>query len=274
MNIGQFVAAEIIIILIINSVEKVLRIIDTIYDVLTALEKIGYVTDLELDTTNGAAVVENDDAFSVEAVDIEFGFPDDNRKIFYNFSFEIPSNAKVVLTGKTGSGKSLLLQIIAGFYAIEDGELYINGIPFLNYQKDKLHEKIGMAFPTNQLFEGTFRENITMGRNISDKEISEVVKLLRLNEYFAHQPKGIDDYVDSGGRRLPRSVIQKLYIARLIVGKPKLLLLEDPLQFLAEDEKKRIIDYLMDKKRNWTVVVVSDFYYWKEKCTQIIDLEK
>ncbi len=274
MNIGQFVAAEIIIILIINSVEKVLRIIDTIYDVLTALEKIGYVTDLELDTTNGAAVVEYDDAFSVEAVDIEFGFPGDNRKIFYNFSFEIPSNAKVLLTGKTGSGKSLLLQIIAGFYTIDDGELYINGIPFLNYQKDKLHDKIGMAFPTNQLFEGTFRENITMGRNISDKEISEVVKLLRLNEYFAHQPKGLDDYVDSGGRRLPRSVIQKLYIARLIIGKPKLLLLEDPLQFVEDDEKKRIIDFLMDKKQKWTVVVVSDFYYWKEKCKQIIDLEK
>ena len=87
LDIGQFVAAEIIIILIINSIEKVLRTIDTIYDVLTALEKIGYVTDLKLDTDNGMAIIEERNALSVKAIDIEFGFPEDNYKVINNLSF-------------------------------------------------------------------------------------------------------------------------------------------------------------------------------------------
>ena len=81
MNIGQFVAAEIIIILIINSVEKVLRIIDTIYDVLTSLEKLGYVTDLELDEDTGFATIDANQPLSISAKDIYFGFPDETYQI-------------------------------------------------------------------------------------------------------------------------------------------------------------------------------------------------
>ena len=273
MNIGQFVAAEIIIILILNSIEKLIRTIDTIYDVLTALEKIGYITDLKLDKDKGVAIIDNENAVSINAIDINFKFPDETNKIFNDLSFEIFPNEKVIITGKSGSGKTLLLQIIAGVYPVEEGELYINDIPFINYDKDSLNGAIGISFPTNQLFEGTFRENITMGKKkVSEEEILEVTKILGLGDYFAHQPQGIDSMLDSGGRRLPRSIIQKILIARTIVGRPKLLLLEDPLQFVEEEEKKRIIDYIMDKQHNWTVLVVADYYYWKEKCTRNIKL--
>lgn len=274
MNIGQFVAAEIIIILIINSVEKVLRIIDTIYDVLTALEKIGYVTDLKLDKSKGTAVVDTPQALSIEAIDIQFGFPDEKKLIFSDLSFKIKSKARVVIKGESGSGKTLLLQLIAGIHNIEEGDLYINEVPQANYERDKLYEEMGIAFPTNQLFEGTFRENITMGRIVAEKEVSEVVKLLKLNDYFAHEPKGILTIIDSGGRRLPRTIIQKILLARIIVSKPKLLLMEDPLHFVDESEKRRLVDYIMDKQRNWTVVVVADYAYWEEKSTQIIELKK
>ena len=274
MNIGQFVAAEIIIILIINSVEKVIRIIDTIYDVLTALEKIGYVTDLDLDLDNGTGAINGDKGLTILAKDIQFGFQNEKNNIIDNLSFEVKANEKIVLDGKSGSGKSLLLQILAGIHQINDGELYINGIPFSSYRRDKLYDSIGVSFPTNQIFEGTFRENILMGRIISEKEISDVLKVLKLDDYLVHQPQGLDSLVDSGGRRLPRSIIQKLLIARIIVNKPKLLLMEDLLQFIEVEEKKRIIDYIMSDERNWTVIVISDFYYWKEKCTRIIDLNK
>ncbi|MBT8233874.1 MAG: ATP-binding cassette domain-containing protein [Saprospiraceae bacterium] len=274
MDIGQFVAAEIIIILIINSIEKVLRTIDTIYDVLTALEKIGYVTDLNLDKNKGLVVLNEDEPLSIKAQDIQFGFPDERNNIIDELSFDIKSNEKVLLIGKSGSGKTLLLQILSGVHKIKEGELYINDIPFNNYNINKLHDNIGVAFPTNQIFEGTLKENITLGRTVSEKELSNVIHVLRLSEFFSHQTKGIESFVDSGGRRLPRSIIQKLLIARIIISKPRLLLLEDPLQFVEEEEKIRIINYLMSPERNWTVIVISDFYYWKEKCSQIINLNK
>ncbi len=274
MNIGQFVAAEIIIILIINSIEKVLRTIDTIYDVLTALDKIGYVTDLQLDKDDGTAIVNTDQGLSIKAREIVFGFPEEKKKIINDLSFEIGANEKVVLSGESGSGKSLLLRILAGIHDIEDGELYINEVPFSSYGRETLYESFGVSFPTNQIFEGTFKENILLGRKISDQEVLSILKLLKLEEYIIHQPQGLDSFVDSGGRRLPRSVIQKILVARIIIGKPKLLLMEDPLLFIENSEKERIIDYIMDKNRNWTVFVVSDFHYWKEKCDRVIELRK
>lgn len=273
MNIGQFVAAEIIIILIINSVEKVLLITETIYDVLTALDKIGYVSDLELDAPGGKAVVNTEKGLALKVKEIVFGFPDEKRKILDSVSFEIEANEKVVLAGKSGGGKSLLLQILAGIHEVEDGELYVNDIPFANYERDQLHASFGVVFPSNQIFEGSFKDNILLGRKVPDQELSEVLRLLRLDEYLVHQPKGMESLVDSGGRRLPRSIIQKLHIARLIIGQPRLLLIEDPMEFIEDEEKKRIIDYIMARERNWTVLVVSDYYYWKEKCDRILTLD-
>lgn len=274
MNIGQFVAAEIIILLIINSVEKVIRSIDTIYDVLTALEKIGYLTDLKLDEKQGVNTINTDEALAIRAENIHFGFNGEKSQIIQNLSFEIPARSKVLLTGPSGSGKTLLLQILTGIHNIEEGKLFFNDAPFQNYQREQLYDALGVSFPTNQLFEGSFRDNILLGRPIPEKDLKEVLDVLKLQDYLIQQPQGLDSHVDSGGRRLPRGIIQKLLIARLLVHKPKLLLLEDPLLFIEEQEKIRIIDYLMHKDRNWTVVVVSDFYYWHEKCTQIIELKK
>lgn len=273
MNIGQFVAAEIIIILVINSVEKVLLVTETIYDVLTALDKIGYVSDLELDAPGGKTVVNTEKGLALKVKEIVFGFPDEKKKIIDSVSFEVAANEKVVLAGKSGSGKSLLLQILAGIHVVEDGELYINDIPFANYDRDQLYASLGVVFPSNQIFEGSFKDNILLGRKVPDAELADVLRLLRLDEYLIHQPKGIESLVDSGGRRLPRSIIQKLHIARMMIGQPRLLLIEDPMEFIEEEEKKSIIDFIMSKERNWTVLVVSDYYYWKERCDRILELD-
>lgn len=272
MNIGQFVAAEIIIILIINSVEKVLRVMETIYDVLTALEKIGFVTDLPLDENVGTAEMENQGAFAIKGLDLEFAFPKDTRKIISDLSFKVPPGGRALIAGSSGSGKTILLQIMSGILTQNDGELYLNDIPFRNYKQDDLLQRIGVSFATNQIFSGTLKENITMGRDIPQKEISAIMQLLGLSDFVAHLPKGIQTQLDSGGRRLARSIIQKVHLARILVGKPGLLLLEDPLQFVEENEKVRIIDYLMDPDRPWTVIIVADFHYWREKSTQIINL--
>ncbi|KAA3633442.1 MAG: ABC transporter ATP-binding protein [Bacteroidetes bacterium] len=274
MNIGQFVAAEIIIILIINSVEKVIRVIETIYDVLTALEKIGYVTDLDLDADTGQLSLQAKGPLKVEVHNLVFGFPNMKTRLFDDFSMKIPPGSKAVICGTPGTGKSTLLQLISGVQKPEEGEIVVNNIPIDNYSRKEFYNKIGMSFSTNDLFEGTIKENILMGRDVADEKLQEVINLLGLNEYVARQPGGVNCSIDSGGRRLPRSLIQKLLVARTIIGEPGLLLMEDPLQFVSDAEKNKIIDYVMSPERDWTVIVVADYYYWREKSTLLVELEK
>ncbi len=274
MNIGQFVAAEIVIILIINSIEKVLRTIETIYDVLTGLDKIGYITDLKLDSAGGTNIPQFKEGVNVEVKNLSFAFPEDKNTIIDDLSFRIESNEKVVLSGKSGSGKSILLQILAGIHEQDRGKVLINDIPFLNYKRDELYTHIGVSFPINQIFEGSIKDNILLGRSDVEKKLDETIQFLRLKDFTNHLPKGVDTVLDSGGRRLPRSIIQKILIARIIINEPKLLLMEDPLLFVEEEEKKRIIDYMMSDDRKWTILVISDFYYWRERSNRLLKLDQ
>ena len=272
INIGQFVASEIIIILIISSLEKIMLIIETIYDTLTGLDKIGYVTDLKLDDHGGKQQLSRPGPISIKATDITFGFPDERKPVIEDLSFQVEAGEKVILEGPSGSGKSILLQLLSGIHSIQDGELYYNGIPFATYSRDHLYDNIGVAYPTTQIFEGTFRDNITLGRPITEEHLEDTLTLLHLHEYINHRPDGIECFVDSGGRRLPRSIIQKLLIARIIITEPRLLLLEDPLMFLPSAEKNRIVDYIMAPERPWTVIVISDNPYWGQHASRTITL--
>lgn len=271
MNIGQFVAAEIIVLLTINSVEKLFTTIDVIYDVLTALDKIGHISDLKLDENTGEYQVKSDKGLSIKAEKITFHF-ENEIPIFSELSFHIMSNEKVILKGPSGSGKTLLLQIIAGIHNISSGHLHINEVPIKNYKRKSLHESIAIGLNTNQLFEASILDNITMGREFDATLLSELLELLNLNTYLMQQSLHLESIIDSGGRRLPQSIIQKIQLARLLIGKPQLLLLEDPFHSIGLDEKKKIIDYITDNRRNCTLVVISDFEYWQEKCHKVLEI--
>lgn len=271
MNIGQFVAAEIVIILIINSTEKLLRVWDTVYDVLTGLDKIGFVTDLELSKDTGAETLQAQKV-DITIRDLEFTHIGHSSSTFEGLNAQIPSGAKVVLSGKTGSGKSTLLKILSGILPPSSGEILLNGIPMKEINQASVFENIGMVFAANQIFEGTIRENILMGRALPEAQLQETLQRLGLADYISDQPKGIHSLMDSGGRRTPRCIIQKIHLARAIVHQPNILLMEDPLINIPQAERRSIIQYLTAEDKPWTLVVISDEEDWLAESSMTLTL--
>lgn len=272
MNIGQFVAAEIIILLIINSIEKVIQTIETIYDILTGLDKIGFFTDLELDKDDGTMKIDKRRDLNLKMENISFRFRPEDAFIFEKFSLDLPFRTRALVTGKTGSGKTVLMHLLSGLIIPQYGEMLINGASMRNYKRESIYNSIGYCLNKNLIFMGTIRENITLGRKLEDEHLRKTLEILNLNSYIIKTEKGWDTIIDPEGRRLPRSVIQKMQLARAIVHEPKLLLIEEAIYALDPEEVTSIIKHIMSPDRPWTVVVVGNHPEWAKYSNKRIEL--
>jgi ABC-type bacteriocin/lantibiotic exporter with double-glycine peptidase domain len=275
MNIGQFVAAEIIIILIINSVEKLIKSLDSIYDVLTALEKIGAVTDMELDSEAGLCFDDKIDGIATSVHDLSFSFEDNGKVILKDINFDVEKGESVVIMGSAGSGKSTLIGLLSGVNNPSEGVIKYNGLSMesLNYVSIRKH--IGFALSNNQIFLGSLLENITMGReHISTADVIAAIEMVNLEEFITSLPQGLNTALDPDGNRIPRSASNKIILARAIVSKPDLLILEDPLDHVDFAEKEMIIQKVTDSKNPWSIIVTTVDLAWSRYIEHKITLDK
>lgn len=257
MNIGQFVAAEIIILLILASVEKLIMSIETIYDVLTSIEKIGQVTDIELDD-EGGLVIECDKGLSVELRDVSFSYPSHDKYILKNVSLKIESGERLLVTGENNSGKSTLLYLLASLYKINKGVLMFNNLPVGNYNPSTLRLITGDSFLDDHIFDGTLLENITLGRSEATIEnVMWVVENLYLSEVVQSLEKGLNTPLNASNKKFSKSTLNKLFLARSIVHKPRLLLINDIFITLNKDEREDILDFITSKSQPWTLILAS-----------------
>jgi len=273
MNIGQFVAAEIIIILIIASVEKLITSLDSIYDVLTALEKIGYVTDMPLDRKDGLALSNSHTSFSVSVNHLSFRHSNATINTIDDLSFKIAMSKTALIMGPSGSGKSTLMQLISGILEPSGGLININDIPLKSLNSDELKKYLGYSLSNNLIFQGSIIDNILMGRDISTEALVNALNITQLNEYLSSIQYGLKTMLDPEGRKIPRSIENKILLARAIVNNPKLLILEDPLDHVLPDEKVQIIKKLV-KNKEWTVIISAVDPIWSKFVDIEIQLEK
>ena len=269
LNIGQFVAAEILIILIINSIEKIIRVVETIYDVLTGLEKIGQVYDIELVDNNGTFNPYISTGIKLDVVNARFQFPNTRLPVIDDLSFSVQPNSVAILDDKFVRGRTTLLKILAGLYHTQYGEILLNDIPINNYNQEFLQENLAIYFSTNDLFDGSLYDNLTLGYNIQEDYLYDLLKNVHLMEFIGKQDKGLHTHIDSNGRRLPRSVIDKILLARTLIHNPKLLLLDNPLNNVQKVERHEIFDWLISQEM--TIVVASNDDYWKSKTFHTIE---
>jgi len=273
MNIGQFVAAEIIILLVIDSSEKIIINLENVFDILTSLEKIGQVTDMKIDEYESKSSLKDEITrpIKIEINNLSFCYPGRNKNVLNNISYQFDAHKHYCITGNNGSGKSTLIHIISGLYRGQEGNICVNEFPIENYNIPDLYSVIGNGLSEETLFEGTLLENITLGRkHILQEDINWSIENVLLKDFIKLLPKGIDTPIDISGRQLPKSVTQKIILARSIVNRPKLLLIENQIDCIEAEDRKKIIDFLTNKNNNWTLICVSNDSYMHQKCDKII----
>ncbi|MEO2061617.1 MAG: ATP-binding cassette domain-containing protein [Christiangramia sp.] len=274
MNIGQFVAAEIIILLIIGSIEKIILGLESFYDILTSLEKMGQVVDKELEDQEGEEPFAMGQPLTIELDSVDFkGFND--KKILKNLSLKIDPGERILIKGLNGAGKSTLLRLVAGLVHPSAGEIYVNDISLKSIRLNHYRALLGQSITEESPFEGTILENITLGdTSVSKQDVHWAMEKTGLLSFVKRQPKGVNTIIYPEGIQMPYSVSKKLILARSIVRKPALLILNDPLDQLDEEEENRILEFLFSEKNSWSILVASKDPKWEKYCSRIIQLEK
>ncbi len=274
MNIGQFVAAEIIILLVINSVEKIILGLETFYDVLTSVEKIGSITDMDLEEE---IVVENDYCFTniqLEIDSLKFRFPDTKSDVLKSISLKIVQGEKIFIEGENGSGKTTLIRVLSGLLQPTSGVFYINDDSFRKINLQQYRSQIGTILNGETPFEGSILENITFNDpNVSNEDIRWAIDAVKLGGLIKSLPQGIDTKIFPEGKQLSSSNARKILLARSIIHKPKILFYENPTDNMDEEVANEVIDFIMSDVHQWTVVVSSKNERWKIKCTRNIILQ-
>jgi len=277
ISLGQFVASEIIIVLVVNSVEKLISGTETVFDLLTAVEKMGHVTDLPLERQTGLAINfhEENHGLDIKIQNLSYQYADGGKNVLNNLNLEVKPNESVCITGTNGSGKETLLKILSGIFTDFQGAISYNDLSIKDIQLDSIRDAIERNLATDLIFDGTMLENIVMGRaGITLSDVQWALKNLRMNENIGELEDGMTTQMIAGGKRFSESFVAKISVARCVVEKPKLLMINDIYRELHKSERMSAIAFLTDKSNPWTLLTISNDPMIMAACDRVIVLNE
>ncbi len=200
--------------------------IDNIFDVKSGMEEgnVQYVSVAGHKAGNGSTAVDA----AVEFKNVSLRYANAGEDSVAGVSFKVMPGQTVGIIGGTGSGKTTLVNMITRFYDATSGEVLINGRNIKDYTFDSLREKVVVVMQKAQLFKGTIRDNIKWGKpDATDNEIMEALYVAQAKEFVENKPGVLDAFVDQGGKNFSGGQRQRLTIARAVVRKPDILILDD-----------------------------------------------
>lgn len=277
ITLGQFVASEVIIILILGSVEKIITYMDVVYDVLTAVDKISQVTDLPLEKTGGIDLSnkEVEKGFRIQIKDLSYKYPGSNEFALKNINLSIQCGEKICISGGSDAGKTTLTNTIAGLNHGYQGLLTVNDFSLRDLDLTNYRDKMSKNVTEEDLFDGTLLDNILVGKPMVTPELAmEMLRKVGLADKINMLPDGLHTHIVSGGKGFSTSFINKLILARCLAKSPQLLILNDYFGSFQFSERQSLIELVTKKEKLCTLIAVSNHPAVMMACDRILVLDK
>ena len=235
-----------IFVMIVISRASVLRIIEIIDEEIDIRDKVG---DSGLRAENGSIVFDN--------VTFSYSKSSENPTLS-NISFEIKSGETIGIIGGTGSGKTSLVQLIPRLYDVTEGRVLVGGYDVRDYTLDTLRDAVAMVLQKNVLFSGTIKENLKWGnKNATDEEIEEACKAAQAHDFIVSFSEGYETFLGQGGVNVSGGQKQRLCIARALMKKPKIIILDDSTSAVDTATDSKIRQAFRDKLSDVTTIIIA-----------------
>ena len=253
LTLGQLVAAELIVAGVASSFEKLGKVMETYFDLVAGADKLGHLVDLPLERTEGEALPAYDQGVRVQLRDVKYEY-ENGTKALDGVNLEIYPRARVAIVGGNGAGKSTLVDILYGLREPTGGAVDINGVDLRDLGKDTLRNQVAVVKGT-EIFAGTIEDNVKVGRPfVSHADVRAALEKVGLWESIAAMKDGLRTVIQTGGRPLSEGQARRLNFARAMAGKPKLLVIDEPLESLDDNDRRAIVYALVDPKASWSLV--------------------
>lgn len=258
LTLGQLVAANLVLVSVLAATEKLFGLLEAHYDLLTAVDKVGHVTSLPTDKKSGSKIIPpNDKGASVKCSGLQYSYPQ-GMEVLSGLNLNVAAGGRISIVGKSGAGKTTLVGLLCGVLEPKHGTITIDQIDVRDIKFENLHNTVALVSSSNEVFEGTIEENVLVGReNIPYTDLVWALNVAQFTEHLSTFADGIKTKVVSEGGNLSRGQIQRLLIARALVGKPRLLILDEAFTGVDEQDKIQILNEIYSNKHSWTIVDIS-----------------
>lgn len=205
---------------------------------------------------------------------VSFGYGD-GQKILREVDFAIAAGERIALVGASGAGKSTIVSLLLRFYEAASGQILIDGREIREYQAESLRKQIGVVLQESILFGASIRENITYGRTeATDEEIREAARDAAADEFIMSLPEGYETIIGERGSTLSGGQRQRICLARAILKRPSILILDEPTSAVGAESAILILDAIKNLQRGKTLIMISHHFGGIEDFDRIIVLKE
>jgi len=198
----------------------------------------------------------DNDYISIEVRDLNFSYFED-KPILRSISLSIPQKSKVALVGASGSGKTTLANLLVGFYPVDDGDIFYNGINAREIDLSTIRSNINLILQHPKLFNDTMLFNLTLGKEYDSKEIQNAIDIAQLDDVISYLSDGLDTIVGKDGIKLSGGQRQRVAIARMVLSDPKIVIFDESTSALDIHTESRLFDALRDFLEDKSVITIA-----------------
>ena len=257
MTLGTLITFYALLGYLITPVKNLIELQPIIQSAVVAAERMNDILEMDVETISGKDMnaVEEIKEWSVRSLDFQYGHQD---MLLKNVDFSLGKGQKVAIVGVSGSGKTTLAKLFTRFYEPVSGGIYLDDICIDEYSIESLRNAVAYVSSDASLFSGTLFENLTMGNNTySDEEIKDVCRITQLDELMDELPDGMKFRVSEGGANLSNGQKQRISIARALLRKPKMLILDEATSNIDRGMETRIINAIEEANPEMTILMIT-----------------
>ncbi|MBE7069881.1 MAG: ABC transporter ATP-binding protein [Ruminococcaceae bacterium] len=268
---GQVVALYNYMSQILIELVKLANLIVSVSRAYACLKRAEGLMNIKSTANNGKNVLPSSEALPISLKNVSFTYQGNQEESVKDFSIDIRPGETVGIIGSTGCGKSTVAALISGIYNCSEGEILIGGINIKDIALSSLSSSVGISLQKTRLFKGSLKDNITLGRgSLSDEAVIEACTNSCSDDVIKSKKEGLDYMISDGGAGLSGGQRQRIGIARALVGKPGIVILDDSTSALDWGTEKRLLGNLGNLPQKPTVILISQKVRTCMNCDRIV----